>query len=371
MSTEIENQVRRTFAEAPIPAGLSLDAAAVTSGFSRTHRRHRVGQALLGGVASLAIASTATWAGGWLPADVQRALPASPWSECPLTWNGSGSDVDLQAVDHAVIPLSGGGTVIAGVARGCVDHDQLFFAATEASDTLPATLPVQSGVEDRPETDSTLSWFSGLRLQDGQTVTAVMVPRGSRDTTVVGPDVVQSPTASPVQVPGTGLDAFVLEDYWPDGEELATVWRDADGLVHTAWNAGITARAWQGTDPSAELTDTWVGQDRQGQHWVMRNGDVQGPFPASKTPYAQSFSTDDPTRLEVVVVLPSADGELTLAEGNGSVPDMTALESQEGDTHIYAKLLTHDGFTPGGPIPDLVWTPPNGSEPVSVPVEHN
>lgn len=77
MSTDIENQVRQNFAEAPTPTGLALDAEAVTSGFSRAHRRHRARQVILGGVASLAILGTATWAGGWLPNDEPRALPAS------------------------------------------------------------------------------------------------------------------------------------------------------------------------------------------------------------------------------------------------------------------------------------------------------
>lgn len=265
MSTDIEERVRTGLADAPTPADLRLDADAVTRLASRSHRRRRTGQAFLGGMASLAVLGTVTWAGGWLPGEVQRALPASPWSACPLTWNGTGNDVHLDAVAHAVLTLSEGGTVVAGAARGCPDGDRLFFAATKAArGELPDTLPVQGGLQDRTdENDQLTSWLQGLRLEDGREVTGMMAPRGASGLVLVGPDAVHEPTSDPVDVPGTGLAAAVLEGYWPQGEDLAQVWRGADGLVRTSWSAGTTARVWQGDDPAAQLTATWVGQDRQ------------------------------------------------------------------------------------------------------------
>lgn len=353
MNTDLEHRVRTRLADATTPSDLTLDADAVTRLASRNHRRHRTGQALLGGMASLALLSSASWAGGWLPDPVQQALPASPWSGCPLTWNGTGSDVELSAVDHAVIALPDGGTVVAGVARGCPDGDRLFIAATHADpDALPETLPVQGGLEDRPGDDHATSWLSGLRLEDGQEVTAVMAPRGSQDTVIVGPDVVHEAATTPVRVPDTGFEAFVVADYWPDGEDLAQVWRGGDGLVHTAWSAGVTSRVWQGDDEAAEFTDTWVGQDRQEQQWVMRGGVVLGPFEVSAEPHAVAFTTPDPDRVELVVVLPEASGELAL--GDGTELETLWLDSSEGDRTLNAALVTlgRDG---SGDLPTLRW----------------
>lgn len=351
---DIEQRVRTRLADAPTPADLRLDAEAMTQVASRSHRRRRTGQTLLGGMASIVVLGTVIWAGGWLPGEVQRVLPASPWSRCALTWNETGSDIHLEAVEHAVIPLSEGGTVVAGVTRGCPDFDRLFFAATTAApEVLPGSVPLQGGLEDRPDSHDALSWFNGLRLEDGREVTAVMVPRGSRGTVVVGPDAVHEPSTPPVRVPDAEYDAFVIEGYWPAGEDLASVWRDADGLVHTSWSAGITSRAWQGSDPAAELTDTWVGEDRREQQWVMREGEVQGPFPVSTGPWAVAFPTDDVDRVELVVVLPEMSGELALDDG--SAVETLWLDSREGARTLHAALARLDRGQSGGAV--LEWVP--------------
>ncbi|WP_134773759.1 hypothetical protein [Ornithinimicrobium flavum] len=70
MSTDIEQRVRASLASAPDPAGLRLDADAVTRVASRSHRRRRTGQALVAGMASLAVLGPVAWAGGWLPGEV-------------------------------------------------------------------------------------------------------------------------------------------------------------------------------------------------------------------------------------------------------------------------------------------------------------
>lgn len=367
MSIDIEQRVRDGLAEAPSPAGLALDAGAVTRVASRAHRRRRGGQALLGGMTSLAVLAGATWAGGWLPADVQRALPASPWAGCPLTWNGTGNDVHLDAVEHAVLPLPDGGAVVAGVARGCPDYDALFFtASTLAPEALPVSLPMLGGLEDRPVEDHDTSWFQGLRLEDGREVTAMMVPRGSTGVAIVGPDAVHEPADAPVRVPGTGLDALVVEDYWPAGEDLGHVRRGADGLVHTSWS-NVIGRVWQGDDPSAELTDTWVGQDRQEQQWVMRLGEVRGPFPVSTTPYAVVFPAPGAAPADLVVVLPDAGGQLSLVQGGQEV-DGETLRDQDGNTRFSAVLLTVEDLSADGSPRGLEWSPARGGKPQPVEV---
>lgn len=382
MSTDMEQRVRDSLADAPTPAELRLDADTVTRVASRSHRRRRTGQALLGGMASLAVLGAATWAGGWLPGGVQRALPASPWSGCPIS-GGLSDDASLRlaAFDHGVIPLSGGGTMVVGLAQGCPGGDVLVMSAIpEPADALPETVPFQGGLgaDLDPQMDSLSAWWQGVRLPDGQEVAGVMVPGGATDLVSVGPDSVHEPSSEPVRVPGTDLDAFVFEDYWPDGEDLAQVSRGTDGLVRTSWSAGITSRVWQGSDPAGELTDTWVGQDHQEQQWIMRDGEVQGPFSVSTKPYAVLFPADDADRVEVVVVAPEGGGELSRADGgelsragggapgraDGGEPGIEAdtapealwLESSDGDRTLYAALVTID-VDEAGELSALEWTP--------------
>lgn len=366
MSTDLETRLRAGLADAPTPAGLALDADAVTRLASRAHRRHRTGQALLGGMASLAVLGTSLWAGGWLPDGVQQALPASPASTCPLSW-GNDPDISLDAVEHAVLPLPGGGTLVAGEARGCPDGDLLFLTATTAApDQLPATLPLQGGQGTDPEQDVRSAWMNGLQLEDGRRVTGLMVPAGATQLTVVGPDALHEPSVEPVHVPGTALDVVALEDYWPAGEDLAQVWRGADGLVHTGWSAGVTGRVWQGDDPGAHLTDTWVGEDRQDQHWVMRRGEVQGPFETTSPPHGIVFATAQASEVDVVVALPEAGGTLELADGTGLTGPV--LTSHGEPASLSAVLLTLDRG-PDGSLPDVLWTPDGADEPVPVPLE--
>lgn len=387
MSTDIEQRVRSGLADAPVPAGLSLDADAVTRVASRNLRRRRTGQALLGGMASLAVLGTVTWAGGWLPGGVQRVLPASPWSACPVSGSFSGeSSVRLAALDHSVIPLTDGGTVVVGLGQGCTGGDFLFMSATPASaDALPETVPLQGalGTSTDPREGPLSAWWQGLPLPDGRVVTGLMIPGGAQDLVAVGPDAVHEASSEPVRVPGTDLDAMVFEDYWPDGEDLAEVWRGSDGLVHTSWSAGTTSRVWQGDDAGGELTDTWVGQDRQEQQWVMRDGVVQGPFEVSDEPYAVVFpiddpvtdpATDDPVTVEVVAVLPAGDGALRLAGGGEPTePDAAPLEtlwldSSEGDRTLHAALVRL-GLDAAGELPALEWVPGgDGATPQPVPL---
>lgn len=379
MSTDIEQRVRAGLADTTTPADLRLDADTVTRVASRSHRRRRTGQALLGGMASLAVLGAVTWAGGWLPGGVQRVLPASPLSSCPISDGLSeGPAVRLADLDHAVIPLADGGTVVAGLAQGCSGGDAVFMAATpEPADALPERVPMQGGLGVGPDVGPITAWWQGLQMPEGRQVTGVMVPGGASKLVTVGPDAVHEPSSERVSVPGTDLDAYVFEDYWPDGEDLAQVWRGSDGLVHTSWSAGTTARVWQGSDPGAKLTDTWVGQDRQEQLWVMRDGEVQGPLEVSTGPWAVAFPTDDPDTVEVVVVVPEDGGELSLADddvlgvadGAGSSPDgrdeagpdddalkASWLGSSEGDRTLHAALITLELDEAGVP-PALEWTP--------------
>lgn len=368
MSTDIEQRVRSGLTDAPTPADLRLDADAVTRLASRSHRRRRASQAFVGGIASLAVLGAVTWAGGWLPGDVQRALPASPWSGCPIAGYGSGEQyVHLADLEHGVIPLQDGGTVVVGLAQGCSAGDLLIMSATpEPVDALPATVPLQGAIGN--DVDSRMedlsSWWSGLQLPDGRRVTGVMLPHGATDLVRVGPDAFDVPSTGFVPVPGTDLDAVVFEDHWPDGEDLAHVRRGADGLVRTSWGAGITSRVWQGDDPAATLTDTWVGQDRQEQQWVMRDGQVQGPFPVTAEPYAVTFPTDTPVRVEVVVVLPERVGELRLEDG--TTLDALWLDSHEGEPTLHAALVTLEDLTPGEPPPDLAWVTDRDADPQPV-----
>lgn len=370
MSTDIEQRVRASLASAPHPAGLRLDADAVTRVASRSHRRRRTGQALVAGMASLAVLGPVAWAGGWLPGEVQRALPASPWSWCPISGSLSGERaIQLADLEHVAIPLRDGSTVVAGLAQGCPEGDLLLMSATpEPADALPATVPVQGalGNDVDPHMEELSSWWSGLQLPDGRRVTGVMLPHGATDLVRVGPDSVEAPSTSPVRVPGTNLDAVVFEDSWPDGEDLAQVWRGTDGLVHTSWSAGITSRVWQGNDPAARITDTWVGQDRQEQQWVMRDGKVNGPFPVSAEPYAVAFPTDTTDGVEVVVVLPKDIGELRLQDG--TTLTTLWLDAQEGEPTLHAALVTLASLTPDEPLPDLAWVTDTDTDPRPVPV---
>lgn len=366
MSTNIEQRVRAGLADTAHPAGLRLDADAVTRLASRSHRRRRTSQTLIGGVATLAVLGTATWAGGWLPHGMQRALPASPWSACPISGYGQ-SSLHLDTLDHAVIPLSDGGTVVVGLARGCPGGDALVMSATvEPANALPDTVPLQGGLGAGPDDSPFDSGQIALRLPDGREMTGVMVPGEVWDLARVGPDAIHEPSEQPVRVPGTNLSAFVLTDVWPDGEDLAQVWRGADGLVHTSWSAGITSRVWQGTDPAARLTDTWVGQDRQEQQWVMHDGQVRGPFPASTEPYAVVFETRTTSRVDVVVVLPDNVGELRLADDTALTTHW--LDSQEGEPTLYAALVTLDDLSPDEPMPDLAWVTGTDTDPRPVTV---
>lgn len=386
---DVEELVRRGLVDAPTPAGLGLEADEVTRIASRALRRRRTGQGLLVGMATLAVATTGLWAGGWLPGEVQRVLPAAPWSSCALTWNGTGQDVRLADVDHAVVPLAGGGTVVAGVARGCPAGDVLFLAAHPgAPQDLPERLPLQGGLEDRPAEDRATTWLQGLRVMEGTEVsggtdvtgrvdvtsgvdvTGVLLPSGDRDLTLVGPDAVHRPTTDPVPVPGTGLDVLVLEGYWPAGEEVATVRRDASGLVATDWGAGIIARSWDSAADDASRTGTWVAQDRQGQLWVMHDGEVRGPFLDQAAPWSVGFPAADGTATDVVVVGAEGGGNLSVGtgagNGNGEGEDRQELAAEplaghEGDRVIHAVVVSLEGPAPGTDLPELTWTLDGGA----------
>ena len=65
-----------------------------------------------------------------------------------------------------------------------------------------------------------------------------LLPQGATDLVRVGPDAVEVPSTGVVPVPGTDLDAVVFEDSWPDGEDLAQVWRGAGGLCLRGSDAG-------------------------------------------------------------------------------------------------------------------------------------
>lgn len=375
MSTDIEQQVRRGLADVPTPAGLALDAGTVTQVASRARRRHRTGQALVAGMSSLAVLGAAAWAGGALPATVQRALPASPWSSCPLTWNGTGYDVRLDAVEHAVLPLPDG-TVVVGQARGCPEYDGAFFAATGTpADDLSQTVPLQSGHELREGYQAGRSFLADLRFGE-QHALGLMVPAGSREVRVVGPGAVRPvPDEELVRVPGTDLLATALTDPVSMPSTSSVVWRGPDGLVRTLLGPATA----DGVDIAVtdrhegfSTAESWVMTDSSGDQWVMRRGLVEGPYPASATAYAVPFPTQDRDRTELVVVLPEA-GTVTL--GDNAAAGWTLLETERlGDDPapdarpLHAVVVTLEGVEADQPLPGLEWAPAEDGEPQAVEV---
>lgn len=383
MSTDIEQQVRRSLAEAPTPADLVLDPEQVTRISARSYGRRRSGQVLAGGMASLTLLTVGAWAGGWLPGDVEGALPASPWT-CPITRSGGEAGIGTVAtdqIDGAMLPVQGGGTVVATLVEGCGGGGVLTFATSSASpDSLPERLKVQTAIGADADSSDQLVGIEGDLLVGDRPVVGRMTQAGVEQVTILTSE---GATAVPqdeiVPIPGTDMVAYLIQGPAADATQIATVWRSSDGLHHVAPRSVTSEARDQDAVPGDRATESWVGEQADGSLWFMRLGAVTGPVDAHEDPVAVPFAAAVDDEVELLVVGPEP-GEVSLADPEpppGENTDDTAElvrtvtlsgESFVGEEPVYAVLVTLIGLTPDEPMPRMVWTPSDGSPPQQVEV---
>ena len=231
MTIDAEERIRAELGAAPSPPGLRLDASATTRVAARAHRRRRVSQVIVAGVAALALPVTTAWALGDLPGSTGRALPASPWA-CPVSGWHSDPVVDTDELGGVTIPLSTGEDVIAGLALGCPFDALVLALSSDQTDDDPSEVRTRLLIEREPETEHQGAGYADLTLADGPAI-GMLLPGGSRDVPLIAPGEIRTPAADPVPVPGTGLDAAVIEGASLSDQPLALLRRGADGLLHT------------------------------------------------------------------------------------------------------------------------------------------
>ncbi|WP_299518869.1 hypothetical protein [uncultured Serinicoccus sp.] len=381
MSTDIEQQFRRSLAEATTPVDLLLDPAEVTRLAARSYGRRRTRQVLVGGMASLAVLAAGAWAGGWLPGDAQSALPASPWT-CPITRSGGevgAGTVAADQIDGAMLPVQGGGTVVAAQVEAC-GGVLVFATSTAGSDSLPEKLDVQTAIgADADSSDQVVGIEGEMRVGDRLVVARMTTADVGQLTvlTVNGATVV--PQDEIVPVPGTDMVAYLIQGPAAEGTQIATTWRSSDGLDHVAPRSVTSEARDQDAVPGDRATESWVGRQADGSLWFMRRGEVAGPVDAHGAPVAVPFDTSLDGEVELLVVghgpgqVSLADPEPPPGESTGDPSEVVRTVSLSGESFVgqepvYAELVTLTGLRSEDPMPGMVWTPADGSPPQQVEV---
>ncbi|MFX0539563.1 hypothetical protein ACQBAT_07715 [Ornithinimicrobium sp. Y1847] len=375
MNTDIEQRVRRGLSTASAPPDLTLDAAEVTRLSSRAYQRRRTGQSVVVGATALTVVASAAWAGGLLPQSVQRALPAAPWSACPLgpSEDGTHTVIHTDRLDPVVVPVAGGGSLLAGFTQACGESTIVLGSIEGDSPTVPAELTSQGGASWEGRAAPAF-WIQQVEVGDRHAL-ALLLPQEAIAAQLIGPTQSQFvDLSSAADLPGTALQVVAAADQLHSGDELATLVERDENLT-TEWGPGVVNRAYVGTSDDYARSSTWVALDRLGQLWAMHDGSVLGPYlvadpvrgNATPTehvnapvaidlgalkPGEQDASSHGSVERTYLVVAP-VPGEVTVAEtapspdAAASAATLLSTTQMHSDTltPLYAELVTVEAAT--------------------------
>ncbi|WP_130014207.1 hypothetical protein [Serinicoccus sediminis] len=254
----------------------------------------------------------------------------------------------------------------------------MFATSTAGPDSLPEQLDVQTAIgADADSSDQLIGLEGVLRVGDRPVIGRMTTANVEQLAVLTTDGVTAVPQDEIVPVPGTDMVTYLIQGPAAEATEIATTWRSRDGLHHVAPRSVTSEARDQDAVPGVRATQSWVGQQSDGNLWFMRLGQVTGPVDADGDPVAVRFDTSLDGQVELLVVGPKPgmvsldDPDPPPGESAGDAWELIETvplsgQSFVGEEPVHAELVTLTGLTPHQPMPPMNWTPADGSTPQQV-----